>query len=330
MINDECGSDNDGGESDDGIESRLRSKAPFSELKLTMEKLPNANIYKRIVKNGFGDVIGSRAARVQWNYDAFTENETRPYDTSYKSDAKTISTTYHQMHTGVWLSLETMRKGEEAEFIIDYRLMFGDIGFLPRIKQKADILLVAKLVDFEEINVEDATEQQSSENRRKFQNVKKKVMEMRDKALSYARCERYRIAWRTLSSAARMLELCQLANEFEQNEQHRMLIDFFTDLMGIFAKDNEHRKVCLMVNELRRLKNVKADINVLLHEAIAVSHIDETSQRALEIIARCEKIDPGNEFVAETKIAIIERSKSYEDDMKMLWQRAMSIKSNID
>lgn len=295
-----------------------------------MEKLPNANIYKRIIKNGVDDVLGSRAARVQWSYDAFTEMESKPYDTSVRGDAATISTMYYQMHEGVWLSLETMRKGEQAEFIIDHQLMFGNVGFAPRIKKKADILLVAKLIDFTEINEDDAAEQQSNEDRRKFRNVKKKVMDMRGKAIVHVRCERYRSATRALLSAAQMLELCHLANDIEQDEQHQMLVEIFTELMTIYGMADEHRKVCLMVNELRKLKNVKNDINVLLHEAIAVSHLDDESERALEILQRCQKIDPNNQFVVETKRAIIERNRKHRDEMKSLWQRAMQIKANVD
>lgn len=325
MLNDEVGSDNDD-DGDDSADTGLRAITPFAELRAAMEPLPNVHIYKKVVKAGTGELLGPRPANVQWTYDAYTENEQRPYDTSRKGGVQAaITTAYHAVHTGVWMSLETMCKGEEAEFVIDYRLMFGTLGLVPRIKQKADILLAVKLVDFTEVGGASDGGAQSRADRRKFANVKPKATDMHAKALSFGRCERYRNATRTLLSAVQMLELSHLAGEAEQREQRQMLIRFYGDLMELYAKANEHRKVCTMINELRRLKCIKRDVNVLLHEAIAVSNIENTAHRALQILEQCERIEPANGLVAGVKVTILAKQKKYEEDTKSLWQRAFRL-----
>lgn len=321
LLNEECGSDHDN--DDDCIEVNVRSKTAFAELKLTMEKLPIANIYKKLIKSGVGDVLGVRTARVQWSYDAFTENETKPYDTSHKINVDHITTMYHEMHTGVWLSLETMQKGEVAEFIIDHSLMFGSVGFAPRIKQKADILLIVKLIDFTIIAEDVERQTESHGNQRKFSNVKEKVTEMREKAMALKRCERFNNACRILLRAVQMLELSHLANEIEQHEQKTMLIQYYTEIMMIYSQANEHRKVCVMINELRRLKNINGDVDILVYEAVALSHIEENGRRSIEILERCERIQPGNQLISHTKKTIEAKFKKYENDMKDIWQKAM-------
>lgn len=326
-----CGSD---GEDDDIDDSEMKTSPwmkPFDDLKKQMEFLPSANIYKTLLIEGCGEVMGTRHCRVQWSYNMYTECEMKAFDSSYLQGSKTATTEYGEMLTGVWLALETMRKGEEAQFIIDYKLMYGEMGCPPRIKPKADVLLIAKLVEFTDIGDSKANEELSREDRRKFSVVQQKVTEMQKKSSDHYRNKRFKQAIRLCHSAVQNLEFCRVADEQEQNEQQKLLLQLYTDLMNCYANVQDHRKTCLMINELRRLKNVEKDVAILVNEAIAVSYLeDDEFKRSIEILRRAQKLEPHNKSVNDTLDDIIKKRDKYLQESRQMWQKAMEIKTKVD
>lgn len=79
-------------------------------------------------------------------------------------------------------------------------------------------------------------------------------------------------------SVIRTLEMCQVANECEQKEQQRILNDIYCHQSDCYVKVQEWKKVCLMVNELRRRTNINRNVKILLNEGIALSYIDDEFQ----------------------------------------------------
>lgn len=329
-IFEELGSSDENDEvDDDDDDSRISPwKKSFAELKLLMEPLPNefGTVYKRVITEGIDDVMDSENCRIRWTFSMFFESETTAFDFSVKP----VIVEKADLLMGLRLAATSMRKKEEAQFIIDYKLMFGEIGCPPRIKPKADVLLVAKLVDFIETGDENACDGLSQEDRRKFTVLKEKINELLKKMQDHFRNKRYRYAISVGQTAIRNLEMCQVADEAEQNQQQKMLTDLYIELSTCYVKAEDWKKCCLMVNELRRRGNVNRNVTVLLNEGIALSHIEDDFQRSISLLRSAQKLEPNNELVNKTLDQVLTKQEKYRKESQEMWQKAFTIKAKAD
>lgn len=331
-IFDDAGSDSDSNDIDDDYEGKISPwKKKFAELKPLMEELLNdANgwIYKRIITKGNGDVMGDRNCRIQWTYSMFIEDKELAIDTSpcNRIERTDITLEGHQ------LALGSMRQGEEAQFLISYTLMFRSLGCPPRIPEKADILLVAKLINFLDTGNDKACDDVPQEDRRRFHIIREKVDLMHKKALNDMRNKRYGSAIGVYQRAIRNLEFCQLASEDEQNQQQTMLIEFYTKLCECYLHQANWKKVCVTVNELRRRNAayVKKNVNILVNEAIAVSHIEDDYTRAIEMMKVAQYLEPNNERVNRELNSLVTKKQKYDQEQKDMWQKVFSLKAKSD
>lgn len=136
-IFDEDGSDND--DDDDALDEDFDRKISpwknsFDELKQSMVQITNPNmlasVYKQTTKAGLDEAMGSRNCRFQWTYTMFFEKEDKAFDAHLKPNAIDKS----ELLPGLLIAVESMCAQEEAQFVIDYKLMFGEMGCPPRIK----------------------------------------------------------------------------------------------------------------------------------------------------------------------------------------------------
>lgn len=125
----------------------------FEKLRHSMTAVPDTSgkIFRRITKNGIGEPMGRKRCRIQWSFSMFYENELTSFDSSYLESTSIKTQNNDDMLLGIALALTTMCKQEEAEFVIDYRLMFGEKGIIIdennyHRRPRADILLCVKLV----------------------------------------------------------------------------------------------------------------------------------------------------------------------------------------
>lgn len=95
-------------------------------------------------------------------------------------------------------------------------------------------------------------------------------------------------------------------------------------------KTEEWKKVCSMVNELRRRTNISRNVKVLLNEAIALSNIDDDFQRAINLLRSAQKIEPHNEEVNQTLSVILAKEEKYKQERKNMWQKAFDLKLSTE
>lgn len=329
-IFDEAGSDYD--EDDDDYEGKISPwKKRFDELKPLMEPLVNdANgwVFKRITTEGSGDVMGDRNCRIQWSYSMFLEGREEAFDSTPSNRIERTDITLDGHH----IALGSMRQGEEAQFLISYKLMFRELGCPTRIPMKADILLVAKLINYVDTGDAQAVDDVAPEDRRKFNVIREKVDLLHKKALDEKRNKRYKSAIALYRKAIQSLDLCTLANEDEQEQQQKMLFDYYVNIQECYHHDGNWKKVCTMVNELRRRNadHVNKDVNILLNEAIAVSNIEDSYTRAIGMMKKAQLLDPCNERVNRELNNLITKKKKYDDEYKAMCQKAMGIKIKAD
>lgn len=329
-ILDEAGSDSDDNVSDEDIESKISPwKKSFSELKLLMEPVPYSNglVYKRLITEGVDDIMDNQNCRIQWKYSMFMEGKEESFDTTSQTiEREAISVKGHH------LALATMRKKEEAQFVIGYQLMFGELGCPPRIQPKADILFVVKLIDFVVTGDAKACDDLPQEDRRKFHVVKDKVNQMHLKATDHTRSKRYRQSVSLYQKMIQNLEFCQLANEDEQNQQQTMLFEYYSQLAECYFKLDDWKKLCLMVNELRRRNAAKLNesVNVLVNEAIAISHIEDDYKRAITMMKKVQRQYPNNERVNNELDKMFKKKEKYQQETQDIWKKAFNVKSKAD
>ncbi|XP_031632253.1 inactive peptidyl-prolyl cis-trans isomerase shutdown-like [Contarinia nasturtii] len=330
-IFDDAGSDDDDGELDEDFDSKLSPwKKSFTELKTLMVNVPNkfgsASIYKRIISEGKGEVMQSYNCRIEWTFSMFFENESNAFD----SKTKPITAEISEMLIGIQIAVKTMRKKEEAQFVIDYKLMFGEMGCPPRIKPKSDVLLVAKLISFDEIGDEHACDEISEEDQRKFHVIKDKIDEIYKKSLDHIKNKRYRYAITASQTALRKLEWCQVADEKEETEQQSFINKLYIQLADCYIQVENWKKCCLMINELRRRSNISQNVSVMLNEAIALSNIEETFGRSIKLLRAAQQIEPQNEMVNKTLAEILEKDAKYKKEQQEMWKRALDLKAKVE
>lgn len=189
---------------------------------------------------------------------------------------------------------------------------------------------MAKLIKFEDIGDENACNELTKEERKKFHFLKPKVNEMRKNSLDHFKNKRYRYAISVGLDAIKNLEFCTVANESEQTEQQQMLIELYSHLSSCYIKTQEWNKTCLMINELRRLTDINRNVNILLNEAIALSNIEDDFCRSIGLLKKAQKIDPHNDMVNRTLADVLKKEEKYKSDTKEMWAKAFDVKAKAD
>lgn len=191
--------------------------------------------------------------------------------------------------------------------------------------------MVAKLNRFEDIGDENACDNLTNEERKKFQTLKEKVIEMQKKSLDHFKYKRYRYAISVGQSAIKNLEFCTVANESEQKEQQKLVNELYSHLSDCYVKTQDWKKTCLMVNELRRRTDISRNVGIMLNEAIALSHIeDDDYKRSISILRKAQQIEPHNESVNHTLAEVLAKAEKYKNEITAIWKKALNLKAEVD
>lgn len=302
----------------------------FDELKLHMVPIPHVNIYKRIMIEGIGNVMGRRKTRVHWTYSMFAEKEEDSFDSSFTGVDKIKTDVWDEIMPGLWYALETMKKGEESQFVIDNKLMFGELGHvvgIHNVKPKSDVLLVAKLVDFVEIGSKNACAQLTDEELRQFSAVKGKASEMLAQVKDLKEKRSYAHAISVGMQIIDRIRFCMIESDEEKNEKSKLLNDVGIMLIDCYVKAEKYQKALTMIDSLRQSMDVNKNVSVLVNEAIAYSKIGDDFTRPIQLLRMAHRIHPHNNLVNGLLIEIQQKKKKYENDTKLFMRKAFQMKS---
>jgi len=197
----------------------------FEELRELMIKI-NEFMHKRTTREGHvdRDVVPDKA-RVSVRYSFYWEGMGAPFDSSMLRGTKfEFETGQKAVVMGLEAAVLTMRPYEQAEFIISYKLLFGELGCPPRIKPMADALLKVEVIDYSLIGDSEAINGIPKEDRDKFCVVYPKAQDMHLHAKDCVKRGRYRDAASTFERAINSLNYCRLANDEEERRQTDLLI----------------------------------------------------------------------------------------------------------
>lgn len=296
----------------------------FDELRKEMQPISQL-IYKRITKEGVGKWQSSNI-RVTIEYNAFNEHALTPFDSSKlrKVPCRFILGGGDVL-PGLDQAVQTMLAGEEAEFIISYKLLYGEVGCPPRIKPKADGLFVIKLIGFVELETNAAIAiEPDCKERRSYATAKETVAEMRKVAKESYQRDMVPNAIEKYKAAVNILHKCQLKDEAEQKEQEETLILLYTSLAVCYNRRQQPKAACNMVNEIRRLCDINQNAKVLYQEGKALLKLGEF-ERARICLKRAEKLLPGDENIAASLKSLNISTEKYRQEEKSIWARAMGM-----
>uniref|UniRef100_A0A182T071 peptidylprolyl isomerase n=1 Tax=Anopheles maculatus TaxID=74869 RepID=A0A182T071_9DIPT len=295
----------------------------FDELRKEMEPV-NEHIYKRITKAGVGEELPDNT-QVTVDYNAFFEKEIKPFDSSTLRDKpfRLVLGAYNVL-LGFEQAIKTMRVSEEAQFVISYQLLYGEVGCPPRIKPKADALFVIRLISASPVNDGDALAKLNETERRSYEVVKEKVAQTRQYAKDCFKRNLVQKAIAKYLESVDMLQMCQLKDEAEQEEQQNTLIALYTSLAVCYNHRDQPKDACRMVNTLRTLCNVNQNAKIMYQEGKALIKIGDYD-RARKSLLGAQKLEPQDENIQRTLKELNECSSKHQQEEKRIWTRALGL-----
>ncbi|XP_058067407.1 inactive peptidyl-prolyl cis-trans isomerase shutdown-like [Anopheles bellator] len=319
--------DDDYGSSGDEEERYKEMLAPwdrsFEELRATMVPVSDM-IYKRIARRGVGEPITGNVT-VTIDYNAFFENEKKPFDsTTLRSAPYKFTVGKCPVLPGLEQAVQTMCVGEEAQFLIAYQLLFGELGCQPRIPAKADGLFVIKLISCVDAGDADALAKLDEEERRTYAVVKEKVAQIRTYAKNSFQRNMITSATHKYLEAVDTLKSCHMKDEQEEKEQRETLVALYTSLAVCFNRRDMPKDACRMVNELRPLCDVQKMAKVLYQEGRALHKLGE-HDRARKCLLRAQKLEPRDENIGKELKSLHESIEKHRKEMRNIWTRAFGM-----
>lgn len=299
----------------------------FSVLRQTMEKVGNYLIYKKIIRKGYGDeILGTQNARVEYHYSAFLENFDVPFDSTYtKGRPNSMTTANCNVLPGVYHALITMCAGEEAQFLIDHSLLYGECGCPPRVPPKSECLFVIELKSYRQSGDEHALDNIDEADRNKFSVVYTKAEEVYKKALDSFVQKRYRLANVEFGKAIHALEYCTMESKQEELKQHDILVRLYRNQAVCFNMRQIWTKTCLMCKDLTYLSqrcnsyNIKNDCKAQFQWGRALLGLAEYA-KAREHLKRAKELEPNNVEVSKELVLLDTKeqaAKKHEKDFAM-------------
>ncbi|XP_076766243.1 inactive peptidyl-prolyl cis-trans isomerase shutdown [Xylocopa sonorina] len=294
----------------------------FAALKTKMTDVSvDGKVMKLIKQQGVGDVVPYNA-QVTINYVGHLEYRDEPFDSSFvRGGAEIFFLNCGMLISGIEIAIRTMRKHEIAVFIIHPDLAYGKYGCAPRIPPNEETLFIIHLVDYMDNSIE-AFENLSLEEKKKFENVIKKVKAKFNIAKDYFNKQKIRQAIRDYSKGLQWLEEAELQNEEEENEANNLLSKGYNNLAVCFNKENMVRRACSACNRVP-IPTAKTHFNF----GRALWKMGEYS-KAMEKLQLARKLEPRNEEIIKEIRIVNEKQRHYLEVEKKLWRGCIKFGEN--
>lgn len=219
--------------------------------------------------------------------------------------------------SGIEEAVKTMTQGEEAEFLVSYKLLFGEAGCPPRIKPKADALFFIQVIRVIEGYKDSVMYKSQQQTEKKFEEVYKLAKSLHQNGLEAFKASNLDSAVRYFHKAATMLEFSKQTCPEEEEMQKSLLIKLYTNLAVCYNRKNCPKKACTMCNEVRRITNINTQVKTLYQHGIALQNLGEY-ERAKTMLMKAKKLKPTDEDINKrlvTILAIVDQGNKQEKDM---------------
>ncbi|GAB0088732.1 hypothetical protein DMENIID0001_031960 [Sergentomyia squamirostris] len=300
----------------------------FDELRADMQDIGNG-IYKKVILEGFGELIPEENAKVTLMYSVFFENTSIPIDSTLFQGRQFhfITGAKVPLLLGIYQSVMSMKIQEQAQFIIPCRLLYGEIGAPPRVPPNKDGLLLARVV-----NVEPACgiDQDAQEYEVKtYESVKKRAEELRVKARNAFNFKKFNFAIRSYHEAVKILENVDTIGEEQDDERNVLVARMLINVGMIYNKQFRPQNACTRFNEAQRyFHKIPNELKgkLLLHKGRSLRNLGD-HDRALKCLHDAQKYSNAPEIGQELSQLISEKKKA-DNEMAQMMQKALNFKNN--
>nr|CAG4640818.1 EOG090X051L [Eulimnadia texana] len=232
-----------------------REITSMDELEMIMDPLmEDRGVMKKIIKAGEGAVVSPKAF-VTVHYKLFLDYGDAPFDSTY-SRLKPLTFRLHtesycSSFLGMDIGVSTMKKNEQAYFIVHPRYAYGELGCPPRIPAQAKILCDITLLNWIDADDDEVLRCITSEERnaKPFDQVLKAAIDEKEQGNALVASEQYRPALRKFNSTFKWFEDYVVKNEEEDQKKVKVLVDLKLNMALCYLRLNSPKKACSSCND---------------------------------------------------------------------------------
>jgi len=224
-----------------------------------------------------------------------------------------------ELISGFEIGLRTMKKGEQAYFLMDPKFAFGPQGCAPRIPQDAWLLFRIQLVSFNECTEgSDEGDQQET-----FELILKKASDLR------AMGNNMKLILKDVNGAIRsymrgwkMLWHVSTVDDEEDKQRLEALLKIGRNLMVCFNEKGHYKRVCTVYNNLINTapRITSMDVKVLYLRGKAQFVLGDYNE-AGRSLRKAIKLEPTNETVRDELLKLEKCRMEDKDKQRVLAQR---------
>ena len=203
-----------------------------------MEEVFDNKVFKRVIREGTGDVITVDSA-VLYNLNAYLEGQDEPFDSTWLRGRPNLhKLSYDTVLPGLCKGLLTMRRGERSEIMVRPELAYLEMGCPPRVPPNSTILYIVEVIKvFEEGSLAHfETLDFEERDRYPFQEILKLCDTERVSGNSYFKAERYREAAFRYRRAIRVLEQMTYKTNEDENQSKDVLVKLYCNIANTYNK----------------------------------------------------------------------------------------------
>ena len=155
------------------------------------------------------------------------------------------------------MGIRTMKKGEKAQFMIDYPYAMGECGCPPRIPEKAQILASVELMDYKEETQAEFILSIDGEERKKkfsFRDLEKIAQLENSNGNQFTREKEYGMALKCYERGRKLMEETHLANEEEEVRANKLLNNLLLNIGLCAIKLFRPQKACIVCREALKIE----------------------------------------------------------------------------
>lgn len=280
------------------------------------------HIYKQVLKRPAASAVPIDLKRMKITYhrNLYMEKSDAPFDSTYlnhRPDVVCMPTDNQTYLDGILEALSTMKAMEHSLFIISYHKMFKELGIMPRIAPKADILCDLKILKVEEIGDEEANRQfMNIENEiKKFSDVKTNAMEVLLRAKELFKIGNFESSIKKYQKIIQTVEIAETVNDAEKKEKLNVLQRAHINMAISFVKVDKYRRAVDAIQSLERICSIDNQPKALYTKGKALMILGEYDGAAAAM-KRALLLLPADKTLLETVNQLIRRKESYEIESK--------------
>ncbi|KAK4872413.1 hypothetical protein RN001_014442 [Aquatica leii] len=224
---------------------------PFEVLSAKMENLlEDGSIKKRILRNGYGDVIPDKAT-VTIHFNAYIEYNDEPFDSTYlRKKPFVFILNVGATIPGIDIATQSMKIVEKSQFLVVPRYAYGPLGCLQRVPPNSTVLFEIEVLSYVDAGAATSKLQLDQDGEQEYTKIDKYVHALCAKGNELFSKGSMKPAIKVYNQAVAALENCKLKDYDEQEKQQRLLLRLLTNLVVSYTKVQDPKRACSNCNKI--------------------------------------------------------------------------------